>query len=62
MQTRAATAPSCSPRRAFVGAHHSARLQAGRAGFDTRSDAVVDEANAIGTAYLRAQMLPGSTA
>jgi len=26
--------------------------------FDTRSDAVVDEANAIGTAYLRAQMLP----
>ena len=28
--------------------------------FDTRSDAVVDEANAIGTAYLRAQMLPGA--
>ena len=26
--------------------------------FDTRSDAVVDEANAIGTAYLRAQLLP----
>src|SRR5678815_676912 len=26
--------------------------------FDTRSDAMVDEANAIGTAYLRAQMLP----
>ena len=26
--------------------------------FDTRSDALVDEANAIGTAYLRAQMLP----
>ena len=26
--------------------------------FDTRSDARVDEANAIGTAYLRAQMLP----
>jgi len=26
--------------------------------FDTRSDAVVDESNAIGTAYLRAQMLP----
>lgn len=28
--------------------------------FDSRSDAVVDEANAIGTAYLRAQMLPES--
>jgi hypothetical protein len=28
--------------------------------FDTRSEAVVDEANAIGTAYLRAQMLPAS--
>jgi len=26
--------------------------------FDTRSEAVVDEANAIGTAYLRAQLLP----
>src|SRR5678815_2196680 len=26
--------------------------------FDTRSDAMVDEANAIGTAYLRTQMLP----
>jgi hypothetical protein len=26
--------------------------------FETRSDAVVDEANAIGTAYLRAQLLP----
>lgn len=26
--------------------------------FDIRSDAVVDEANAIGTAYLRAQLLP----
>ena len=26
--------------------------------FDTRSDAVVDEANAIGTAYLRTQLLP----
>jgi hypothetical protein len=26
--------------------------------FDTRSDAMVDEANAIGTAYLRAQLLP----
>ena len=26
--------------------------------FDTRSDAVVNEANAIGTAYLRAQLLP----
>jgi hypothetical protein len=26
--------------------------------FDARSDAVVDEANAIGTAYLRAQLLP----
>ena len=26
--------------------------------FDSRSDAVVDEANAIGTAYLRAQLLP----
>jgi hypothetical protein len=26
--------------------------------FDTRSDAVVDEANTIGTAYLRAQLLP----
>lgn len=26
--------------------------------FDTRSDGVVDEANAIGTAYLRAQLLP----
>jgi hypothetical protein len=28
--------------------------------FDRRSDAVVDEANAIGTAYLRAQMLPAA--
>ena len=28
--------------------------------FDARSDAVVDEANAIGTAYLRAQLLPPS--
>ena len=28
--------------------------------FETRSDAVVDEANAIGTAYLRAQLLPAS--
>lgn len=28
--------------------------------FDSRSEAVVDEANAIGTAYLRAQMLPES--
>ncbi len=28
--------------------------------FDTRSDAVVDEANAIGTAYLRARLLPPS--
>jgi hypothetical protein len=28
--------------------------------FDTRSDAMVDEANAIGTAYLRAQMLPAA--
>ena len=26
--------------------------------FDSRSDAVVDEANAIGTAYLRAELLP----
>jgi hypothetical protein len=26
--------------------------------FDTRSDAVVNERNAIGTAYLRAQLLP----
>lgn len=26
--------------------------------FDTRSEAMVDEANAIGTAYLRAQLLP----
>ncbi|MGY4827930.1 bestrophin-like domain [Sphaerotilaceae bacterium SBD11-9] len=26
--------------------------------YDSRSDAVVDEANAIGTAYLRAQLLP----
>ena len=26
--------------------------------FDSRSDAVVDEANAIGTAYMRAQLLP----
>jgi len=26
--------------------------------FDTRSDAMVDEANAIGTAYLRAELLP----
>ena len=28
--------------------------------FETRSDAVVDEANAIGTAYLRAQLLPAA--
>jgi hypothetical protein len=28
--------------------------------FDSRSEAVVDEANAIGTAYLRAQLLPPS--
>jgi len=28
--------------------------------FDRRSEAVVDEANAIGTAYLRAQLLPAS--
>jgi uncharacterized membrane protein (Fun14 family) len=28
--------------------------------FDSRSEAVVDEANAIGTAYLRAQLLPAS--
>ncbi|MEZ5460370.1 hypothetical protein [Dokdonella sp.] len=28
--------------------------------YDTRSEAVVDEANAIGTAWLRAQLLPGS--
>lgn len=28
--------------------------------FDSRSDAVVDEANAIGTAYLRAELLPSS--
>jgi len=28
--------------------------------FDSRSDAVVDEANAIGTAYLRTQLLPGA--
>ena len=28
--------------------------------FDTRSAAVVDEANAIGTAYLRAQLLPAA--
>lgn len=28
--------------------------------FDSRSEAVVDESNAIGTAYLRAQMLPES--
>jgi hypothetical protein len=28
--------------------------------FDSRSAAVVDEANAIGTAYLRAQLLPAS--
>jgi hypothetical protein len=28
--------------------------------FDSRSEAVVDEANAIGTAYLRAQLLPES--
>jgi len=28
--------------------------------FDTRSEAVVNEANAIGTAYLRAQLLPPS--
>jgi len=28
--------------------------------FETRSDAVVDEANAIGTAYLRADLLPGA--
>lgn len=28
--------------------------------FDSRSEAVVDEANAIGTAYLRAQLLPTS--
>jgi hypothetical protein len=28
--------------------------------FDSRSDAVVDEANAIGTAYLRVQLLPPS--
>lgn len=28
--------------------------------YDSRSDAVVDEANAIGTAYLRAQLLPDS--
>ncbi|MDP1765389.1 MAG: hypothetical protein Q8K83_00665 [Methylotenera sp.] len=26
--------------------------------FDSRSDAVVDEANAIGTAYLRTQLIP----
>lgn len=30
--------------------------------FDARSAAVVDEANAIGTVYLRAQLLPESTA
>jgi hypothetical protein len=30
--------------------------------FDTRSDAVVDEANAIGTAYLRTQLLPPALA
>ena len=30
--------------------------------FETRSDAMVDEANAIGTAYLRAQMLPARAA
>jgi uncharacterized membrane protein (Fun14 family) len=28
--------------------------------YDSRSEAVVDEANAIGTAYLRAQLLPSS--
>lgn len=28
--------------------------------YDSRSEAVVDEANAIGTAYLRAQLLPAS--
>lgn len=28
--------------------------------FDSRSEAVVDEANAIGTAYLRAQLLPAT--
>ena len=28
--------------------------------FESRSDAVVDEANAIGTAYLRAQLLPAA--
>lgn len=28
--------------------------------FDSRSEAMVDEANAIGTAYLRAQLLPAS--
>lgn len=28
--------------------------------YDSRSEAVVDEANAIGTTYLRAQLLPGS--
>jgi hypothetical protein len=29
--------------------------------YDSRSQAVVDEANAIGTAYLRAQLLPAAT-